>query len=325
MLDHLKRTLREIREERIEELASYKKIIQDFPDSERRYEKRRAILVLELPFKTDAASLNSAKVGLFGSRRNQRNQKVAKPIKTIFIEWLRSGAEHTQMLRQSFLDKLESEGFFTFFYETADGKKPMPIEDFPNRSPMETMLDFVGRMNVSKSTKATYSSYVKSFYEFVVSDLHPSSGEFSQFGESLSLFEAEKLFEYLEKRALRSSTTRVFLDILICRSLFYLRLSAKELFSLPNPNADTRTVHLDGQDWVIPSSFIRLWQHFSLAEYLFPKALNERTLYQKIHRLGGYAKVSTVLTPTILKSSLRAICQQDLRIGPKAISMLPRR
>ncbi len=88
MLNHLKRTLLEIRGERAEELASYKKVIEDFPDSERRYEKRRAILVLELPFKTDAASLNSAKVDLFGPRRDKRNQKVTKPLKAIFIEWL---------------------------------------------------------------------------------------------------------------------------------------------------------------------------------------------------------------------------------------------
>jgi hypothetical protein len=75
----------------------------------------------------------------------------------------------------------------------------------------------------------------------------------------------------------------------------------------------------------MPSSFIRLCHHFSLNERLFPTALNERTLYQKIHRLGGYAKLSIPLTPTILKSSLRGICQQDLRIGPKAIAGLPRR
>jgi hypothetical protein len=97
--------------------------------------------------------------------------------------------------------------------------------------PLENLLDFIENTECQESTKTTYRSYVKSLYQFLTKDLYKTPSLFAK-KNTLSLYDAEKLFEFLETRALKSTAIRAFEDILICRALLYLPLPAKKMFSL---------------------------------------------------------------------------------------------
>ncbi len=67
MIEKLKTTLLEIRKERDNDSD-----LQRYKDSER-YANRKAILTLELPFKTDSLSVLNARASVYRERENARN------------------------------------------------------------------------------------------------------------------------------------------------------------------------------------------------------------------------------------------------------------
>lgn len=325
MLNNFKNILTQIRKARERELAEYEDILGgrsgDYQIHELRV--REAILRLELPFKTDIVSIMEARGSLYEEKDNKRSKKIKKTAHQVIDEWRNdSESRDTRQARRSFCHLLKGGGLLLYHHDHGSESEAVPAKDLPKILTRKSMLNFIDGLNIANSSKETFRGYANSLYEFLTKDLDLSQLMYAQ-ENLLSLSDANKFFEFLECRALKSTTIRAFEDLFICRALTYIPLPAKRLFSLKAPDELNKCLNLEENKIMLPQSFIDLWKCFSIYDLLFPCKLNERLLHQKIRRLGDYAELSITLTPSILRSSLYSICYNNLYINSEVIHKLP--
>ncbi len=126
-------------------------------------------------------------------------------------------------------------------------------------------------------------------------------------GEVLTYF-----LDFLEQTALKSTSPRPYLALLICRALMYAPLPAKKLFSLGCPNEQQLILESEGKKFHVTDQFIKFWKCFN-EPHLFPTSLRnckdpEKYLNIVIKRLSKRAKLPICLTPTMLRLVREACC-----------------
>jgi hypothetical protein len=142
----------------------------------------------------------------------------------------------------------------------------------------------------------------------------------------LSLRDSAKLFEFLETRALKSTTVDKYHDVLLCRALFYAPLPEKKFFVLGPPDEQSFCLRSDADVFWVPPSFIRLWKGFALSDRLLSRTFDDRGLQKKIQRLGQYAGLSIQsLSPSILRISAKTAYATYLLADDRTKSQLPKR
>lgn len=201
----------------------------------------------------------------------------------------------------------------------------LSAEDLVHILTMEIMEKIIRELDVSSGTKEVYLSHARSLRDFVMRT-YPISLTFKGRKSCLSLSDAAKLFEYLETRALKSTTVEKYQDILLCRGLFYAPLSEKEFFDLGPPDEGSACLRSGENNFCVPSSFIRLWREFSTPDRLFSRKFDHRQLHKKIQRLGQYSELQIEsLTPSILRSSAQTIYFTHLLLNDDVLAFLPKR
>lgn len=365
MIEKLKTVLLKIRKEREDELEEYKSYGVD-PE---RYANRKAILTLELPFKTDYASIVKARASAYQKLDEERNRRlgidcdlfgaqgermvslhenqsavteqkhivvkrrIKEPSKnayTFLEEWIRSAKGATVHARRTLYYVLKN--WIANFYAThprydkvmISSPSLLSAEDLPYVLTMEAMETVINGLDVDSTTKEVYLSYARSLRDFIMK-AYPISPILFARRSPLSICNAAKLFEYLEKRALNTTTIDRFHDILICRALFYAPLPTKEFFSMGPPDENSSCLRWDDNVFCIPSSFIRLWKELCCRERLFIRTFDDRQLHKKIKRLGQYAELSIEsLTPSVLRASKTAFLGH-LSLSTDVVEFLPKR
>lgn len=168
----------------------------------------------------------------------------------------------------------------------------------------------------NKKSKDTYLSYVSQleckldYFLLGMEKLlwRPFHRDHPQFtGEVLTRF-----LDFLEKTALKSTSKRPYLALLICRALIYAPLPAQKLFSLRAPDEKQCTLECEGEKFHVTGQFIEFWKCFNESQ-LFPSSLRnckdpEKRLNTIIKRLSKRAELPICLTPTMLRLVREACC-----------------
>lgn len=201
----------------------------------------------------------------------------------------------------------------------------LSAEDLPYILTMEAMETVINGLDVDSSTKEVYISHARSLRSFV-EKVYPVSPVFKGRRCLLSLSDAATLFEYLETRALKSTTIRAYHDVLLCRALFYAPLPEKQFFSLGAPDNTNSCLRAGKKVFFVPRSFVMLWKNFSCTDSLLCRTFDDRQLHKKIQRLEKYAGLTIEsLTPSILRSSAKAAYLTYLSLSDDVLTFLPKR
>jgi len=139
----------------------------------------------------------------------------------------------------------------------------------------------------------------------------------------LSVEGVAALFEYLEARALKTRTIRAFQDIILLRALFYAAGARKDFFDLCMPN-DQSMIGLNKDFYPVPQSFVALCQYLPSSGRLFERRFDDRQLNKKLRRLGEYAGLNEIVTPSIFRLFAQSVWA-SLLIDGRTKGNLPRR
>ena len=309
MIEKLRSTLEKIRQAREEELH------KNAPHflGEEEYRRQHALLTLELPFSTHIKDTMEVSGEIIRERiekcQGKRQQSAYKTIQ----KWIKSGKPEEIEIRKSFCTFLKNCHVLSYHHDLGNKAEVINTEELSKIMPVENMRQCIDLYPPDPNLQQVYLDYTENLSSFINKGLYLSFPIPKK--KPLSLTDAEKLFEYLECRALKSTTVRTFTDILLCRALFYAPLPAKKLFALgpPEKKAKRWYVYSDTASFQVPNSFVLLWKEMSLGKQLLPREFDEDQLSKKISRLGKYAGLSTALNPSILRLSLEATLSE---LGP---------
>jgi hypothetical protein len=168
----------------------------------------------------------------------------------------------------------------------------------------------------NEKSKETYLSYVSQleckldYFLLGIEKLlwHPFHRDHPEFtGEVLTRF-----LDFLEQTALKSTSRRPYLAVLICRALICAPLPAQKLFSLGAPDEEQFTLECEGEKFHVTGQFIKFWKCFN-EPHLFPSSLRnckdpEKRLNTMLKRLSKRAGLPICLTPTMLRLIREACC-----------------
>jgi hypothetical protein len=198
-------------------------------------------------------------------------------------------------------------------------------EDLPYILTIEAMESVINALDVEPETKRVYLSHASNLRDFLL-QASPITQGCSGRKARLSLTDIEKLFEFLETRALKSSTIRAYHDVLLCRALFYAPLPEKEFFDLGAPEESSSCLRSGDATFFVPSSFLKLWKAFSFPSQLLHRKFDERQLHKKIKRFGEYAGLEfESLTPSILRLSAKSAYLIYLSLSDHVVAYLPKK
>src|ERR1700733_5057730 len=318
MIEKLKSILLEIRQQRENELKKYEKYCSG---NQELYQKRKAILALELPFKTDTASVLNARASAYQARENIRNDLLrieSKQVEVIaeeqvsvheqrklkltdkkclvikqkkstsknayaFInEWICSAnSESVRQVRRVIAMILQK--WITNFYAPhstynnilTSSPSTLSAEDLPHILTKRAMETVIKDLDVSASTKEVYLSHIGNLRDFIMR-AYPISPSLLGRRSLLSLDDAANLFEFLETRALKSTTSDKYHDILLCRALFYAPLMEKDFFNMGPPDEGASCLRSGDIAFNVPGSFTKLWKGFCCPKSLFIRTFDDK-------------------------------------------------
>ncbi len=315
MINQLRDCLKEIREERL-------KILESVPSwkGEAERNKIRDILILELPHSINEKNKVFARSSLYMQHAAKREEKLKKTPQEVVMQWqkLEAGAEESQ--RAAFCDFLRQCGLKYYYYQNGE-PIAYTIEEFSKAFPLEEMIHCIEKASLSNEFKRHYKSFAESLYSYICEDLFFSPLIRKRY-PSVTRSEMVQFFDYLEKRALKSSTIRAFEDLLLCRVIQYTPLPTKKLFSLGAPKG--QIYEFENNSFWVPLSFVKLHGLVSETERLISRPFSENQLSKKIKRLGKYAGISAKFNFSVLRNSIGSI-QEELGIDPELSKLLSRR
>lgn len=322
MISDLKAILTEIRKERSEELLRYVSHCGD----KTRCENRKAILLLELPYKTDSLDLLHARAS---ASRDEDDIKIRKKndsgltlLDNFFERWICSGdSDDVKNERQTFYNLIRK------IITGIQKRNPrwLTLDTVHCVLTYEAMAEVINQLDIDPSSKEIYLSHARSLDEYM-RKTYPISCVLFGRRSHLTLSDISKLFEYLEARALKSSTPQKYEDLLLCRALFYAPLPTKDFFNLELLEEHPPTLKSKDAIFPIPQTFLKLWKGFGNSDRLFSQVHDDRGLNKKIKRLGKYAELSIPsLTPSILRESGRGAYYNHLSLDEKELTFLPKR
>lgn len=368
MLDLPKSILLKIREEREKALTKHRitcsALMNGPPDRNADfYSKRRALLALELPFETDPASIMRARSSAFQQREVERDTFLnirseidisikknvnsgeeitcgrakklqGKSAYVLLEEWINSPSnEETSKARRTLVNALKP-GIQNFYHQhPAYTHLPnfslasVSASELADVVTWERIEEAINTMKIETTTKDAYRSHGRNLVNFLSKSRSSAPCVLGPDTE-LSVADAEKIFDYLEVRALKSSTPRAFEDLLLVRALFYIPIESRALFEIGAPDEETRSVLHEGKPYYLPNSFISLrnalFPSNKLLKGKFSEKLLDNQLYKKINRLGRYAGLSTDLTPSKFRQFAKSVLT-IAEIDERTVIYLPRR
>lgn len=218
----------------------------------------------------------------------------------VFKAWINSSTnQKTQEWRKGFMGFLKHlKGFDPIFLD-----KPFNPEALNSRL---AMFDcYIRNLNIAETSKNSYYSCLNGIDKYIESFL----GELWRFFEPGfldSLKDLADFLEWLEKRALRSTTVRKYNDLLICRALIHAPIPVSQFIALPAPDAH-QEIQSNSRSFQVPGTFMKFWKAFGEKNYLLPASVRawknvEKRLDTLTSRRGKKAGLSDRLAPGVLSS-----------------------
>jgi hypothetical protein len=315
MIDQLKRCLKEIRGERIKVLES----VPEWKGIEER-NKMRDILILELPHSIDDINKVFSRSSLYLQHAVKREEKLKQSPQELILKWKKQGNNAEEAARVAFCDFLQQSGVQYYHYHEGT-PQAYTIEEFSKLFPLAEVISCIERSSLNKEFKKKYILFAEDLFNYINKDMFFSPLIRKRYS-GVSRSSLAQFFEYLEQRALKSSTIRAFEDLLLCRVIEYTPLPTKKLFSLGAPRG--QIYEFEGHSFYVPTSFMKLHGLISASERLISRPFSENQLSKKIKRLGKYAGMSEKFNFSVLRNSIGSI-QEELGIDPELSRLLSRR
>jgi hypothetical protein len=304
-----RKILIEMKEQRQQELESYRSLCSEIEANMSDYpevwvNKRKALLTLELPFKTDLISVNQAlkekpPMGLtledwaaHDLPLNIDAYLEAKYKRASFIRFLRSRWPQVNVVNHS---------------ANEEEKLDVPLEDFIHRIPCKALLQAIESANIEESSKKVYQSYARGLIAYAKKMGIKTNVNKGIEAETLAIY-----FNYLEERCLRSYSIQPYKDLIELRLLFYVPIQSTHLnlLNLSHLNSSIQLIEHQNQRFQIPKTFIDLSKSVLRKGESFlkrdPKQLNKFVL-----DTAKAAGLPSKITPSLIKHSLRFICHSE--------------
>lgn len=225
--------------------------------------KRRSILTLELPFKTDAVSVNQALIEEKDFFENPRQVEEDLPKSTDYLY----NAKYREASFENFLHsesiwpkaieiKYSSKGNITF-----KPAEKIPEEDLDNCSlPCHELMKNISNYPLKESSKKVYHCLARQYITPIQEmDVHMMIAKVNRrIGIESDCLAA--YFNYLEERCLKSGSLRHYRDLIEVRLLFYVPITSKDLnqCKLSNINESTQLLRCRGTYHRLPTTLIEL-------------------------------------------------------------------
>lgn len=316
MIENLHRTLNKIVEEREARINHLKAVFQhvedrsgqpfEEKDKARNLEIFKDTLILDIPTESSLHSIKTFRDALEHWVKNSNSEK-KKRDKRSFLELLKTN--------RIFDEKHLNQPLETVILDN-EGNVPEAtniLYIFTLRAHRE-----ISSLKIPESSKNTYLGYISKIEEMMTNYLagvekllwvpyleNTACAKTPKNRFNLKHREIAKFLEFVEQKALNSTSIRPYKALLLCRSLICAPLPAKKLFSLAAPNEQNSSLECEGQEFPVTATFIKLWKCFD-EKYLFPNSLRtyrnpEQYLNLTIKRLSKRAKLPICLTPTMLR------------------------
>jgi hypothetical protein len=333
---HSRLILEALRAERTRELEEFKiygNLWHD--DGKELIAHRKAILTLELPFKTDSVSLNESWV-------NTRKREKSK-VENVFEKWFSSYRNFDQKdAKNSFRTTLKSalheqvdicSNSFEVIFKDKVRELIVPAEDLNRVSVLQAFAELIERANFTEATKENYllrldaifrpityeNNIVSRLYKqrqtrallrsqpkLLGNKLNISPNKRRVFLETICPYELANFFDYLESRYLKSNKKEHLVDLVEIRFMFYAPLSCQELHRIKMENIGSNSLVCQETHFNFPESFMELASSVKASsDTLMTK--NEKQLYKLILNLSNSCGLKKVITPTYIKKGLQAI------------------
>jgi hypothetical protein len=261
-----------MRKRREEELKTYEKICSVI-GCESNFLKWKHALILEYPFKTDAFSVNEARLKATKIEENDKHQG-PKSLENFVREYMRlmdnpTGAKeksdlnvdrlYQQQKIENMLDEtwpmvrvidFDSEG-----RKEEGALKKVPLEDIVCAAPGEALHQNIDRLLLRASSKKVYHTYARR----LVSHVRNRKKEvgIGSCKRGISIEGLSSYFEYLESRCLKSCSDRPYRNLLEIRLLFYVPLPTTQLGKMTLSSIKTEVIEVETE-----SGKIHLFKHF---------------------------------------------------------------
>lgn len=254
--------------------------------------KQQAIALLEFPYKTDAASVNSS---LF----------IPKADKSLTeADWNRKYQENSLAhFMQAYEVKYSPEG------QMISSPVELNGDDLQCALPQEILIKNIDNANLKKDSKRTYRSIAR---KIGLGDKQVGSLKVHRPPAGLDCDTLSIYFNYLEERCLNSDLLSHYHDLIGIRLLFYVPLETSLLneCTLSNINESTQSMRCTGQEYKLPQSFIELVKttHKKRTPLL---QRDTKQLTKLISRTCDGAGLKGKITATLIRRSQEFIAYQE--------------
>jgi hypothetical protein len=339
--------LKEIRESREVEIQNLLKYNSN-KETNDLIRLRKAILLLEFPFRTDEGvdlieserkSISEVNVELFFQRISMKKENEKVTLNEVLKKWFSVCANKDQLYaKKSFALTLEKLALLPLKYLVSGEMVEAFIEDYKYHSVIKYIVAKILNQNYTDETKENYLSKLdeilflitgefklgtrlrnqikkKDFYlsnpKLLEKDVFRKRNMKGRISiENVCPYKLAQLYEYLENRFLRSHKTKDLLDLIELRCIFYVPLTVKELAQIKVGQINFEKKHIFYEE----GCYFELPKTFIdlLASIKSPSdslvEKNEQQLYKLTRKLSLECGLHHFITPSYIKEGLQAIC-----------------
>lgn len=332
----LNNQLLEIRKKRGEELEEYKKLISKIDSShscEKLINHHYSKLILELPFKIDAVSVNEARLKVNEAhlkeiqRRKEgvENSSTKRTLETWIESHFRTENIDNKYKRKQILKifckwwpQVNEMSFISNDKEVEVVTKltKVPIEDLSHIAPIEFFYKKIEDSPFNSKSKEIFKSYLRSLIAFARERERKIVSK-TRRKKAISTVILARYFEYLENRCLKANSDKASRNLVEIRFLFYVSLPCIQLKKITF--ADIKTIEGKNKIYCIkykdktyrlPSSFVEFAKSILSEKEPFLRR-NIKELGSFVDKSAKAAKLQEKITPKLIQNSLESICRLE--------------
>ena len=277
-------------------------------------EKRKTLLVLELPFETDAVNVNTSRANRYHEKNQNKKKSLEERIDQSFPHNSEKSSTNNHYLKESIKNLINSiRPNITYqspLYDHNEKRitydEPCSDEDMACIYVQKEMLREVSDTDIKDTTKKIQQSQIKKTL------IWSPQKEIACPKAWIDPEIIANYFSYLESRCLRSYRKEPYIDLIEIRLLLYVPRSSKTLQEITPRHMDIKknVIKFNEEIFPIPETFIQLVNSLlSLDEPLLKRSGHE--IHKFVLRTSQSAKLEKRLTPKLIKSAIDCLCYQE--------------
>lgn len=325
-----------------------------FPD-------RKSLLVLELPFKTDQATLNQAHLEEYEAKCKAKEELLnsKESIREITDKWTKNNSHKKNQdveitHRKGIIKALETRDILRFDIKLNEtSSEAIPLIDFFWVNRPHRVLRHIAELDCGESTKRKLRTGWISLVNFVRSILYPHTGAgvYRPHFSTCGLFKRQRypvsinalaaILNCLEQRALEdySVNQASMTDLIAVRMLVYAAMNQHEftvqevisacfvkgkvIISTLNSVQEKIQIHVQTPDWFC--TLIRAYLGKARRHTILATTSGRKLSRDRINKALSKMEPDAKVTPESILGGLKRMLTGDLHISPDRWCLLPRR